>query len=79
MSETLPVLVQETKTYSVDDLGERAVEHSRLKEEVVKAARADREAETHKPGDIGIDRLVATRRMFRAAVTALIEFESKGK
>lgn len=51
-------------------------EHQRLKDAVVDAAKVDREAETRKEGDVGIDGMIAARRAFRAAVTALIEFES---
>lgn len=39
---------------------------------VVEAALAVRAAETHRPGDRGIDRLIAAEKAFRRAVSALI-------
>lgn len=55
------------------------MERARLEREVIQAAKADLEAETRKDGDIGIDRLIAARRAYRAAVIALLAFEAKQK
>lgn len=52
------------------------LEHARLRDAVVEAARADLMSEIREEGDHGIDRMIAARRAYRAAVNALIAFES---
>src|SRR5690349_18527283 len=61
-------------------IAKEVVERARLEREVIEAAKADMTAEVREEGDNqGIDRLIAARRRYRAAVTALLEFESKQK
>lgn len=47
-----------------------------LEREVIEAAKEDLQSEVRREGDHGIDRMIAARRAYRAAVLALIEFES---
>lgn len=54
----------------------QAAEHQRLKDAVVEAAKADMLSEIRQEGDNGIDRMIAARRAYRAAVHVLLEFES---
>lgn len=54
------------------------VEHRRLKDAVLEAARADRASETRKlESNADLDVMVQSRRAFRLAVTALLEFEGR--
>jgi hypothetical protein len=46
---------------------------------VVEAALADRAAETGTGHNSNFDKMIATRRAFRAAVTALLQFEQEHK
>lgn len=56
---------------------ELSVKHARLRDAVVEAAKADLMSEVRKEGDNGIDRMIAARRAYRAAVNALLAFESQ--
>src|ERR1051325_7684120 len=57
----------------------RVTELRRLKDQVVEAALADRAAETGTGHNSNFDKMIATRRAFRAAVTALHQFEQEHK
>jgi hypothetical protein len=57
----------------------RVTELRRLKDQVVEAALADRAAETGTGHNSDFDKMIATRRAFRAAVTALHQFEQEHK
>jgi len=53
------------------------VEILRLRDAVVEAAVADRAAETGTGHNSDFDKMIATRRAFRLAVTALLQFEQE--